>query len=406
MTNKPKLLRFIAGAFAIFALSTIALAQANIAKFNSAQVSFHRLEHRQEIIFPKVGDYNVYTADLHTHTIYSDGCVTPGYRVREAWRDGLDIVAITDHIEYRKTERELYQFMDGYIKEEYRGLPKGVNTNIAKTKPDERGILVNLNIGYEMAKQEGDKFGIMVIRGAEITRGDNHFNVLFTEDNNKIYDIDTEQSIRNAIKQGAFVSHNHPTRDKNTATEMTPLAEELHAKKLFNGIEVGNSLWARDWLFSYCIDNGYAPISGTDMHGTTAEKFHQSGNESVYRDMNLILAEKRDEKSIKEALFAGRTIAYHNNKLIGKEEYLIELFKASVNISYSYDTNDATIVVLTNKSSFPYEIKYGKRTSVIHAMGAVQVPLPKGTEEIEFVLLNLFSGDKKHPTTKMVIERK
>lgn len=401
-----KLLRFIAGAFAIFALSTIAMAQANIAKFNSAQVSFHRLEHRQEIIFPKVGDYNVYTADLHTHTIYSDGCVTPGYRVREAWRDGLDIVAITDHIEYRKTERELYQFMDGYIKEEYRGLPKGVNTNIAKTKPDERGILVNLNIGYEMAKQEGDKFGIMVIRGAEITRGDNHFNVLFTEDNNKIYDIDTEQSIRNAIKQGAFVSHNHPTRDKNTATEMTPLAEELHAKKLFNGIEVGNSLWARDWLFSYCIDNGYAPISGTDMHGTTAEKFHQSGNESVYRDMNLILAEKRDEKSIKEALFAGRTIAYHNNKLIGKEEYLIELFKASVNISYSYDTNDATIVVLTNKSSFPYEIKYGKRTAVIHAMGAVQVPLPKGTEEVEFVLLNLFSGDKKHPTTKMVIERK
>ena len=399
-----KLLRFIAGAFAIFALSTIAMAQANIAKFNSAQVSFHRLEHRQEIIFPKVGDYNVYTADLHTHTIYSDGCVTPGYRVREAWRDGLDIVAITDHIEYRKTERELYQFMDGYIKEEYRGLPKGVNTNIAKTKPDERGILVNLNIGYEMAKQEGDKFGIMVIRGAEITRGDNHFNVLFTKDNNKIYDIDTEQSIRNAIKQGAFISHNHPTRDKNTATEMTPLAEELHAKKLFNGIEVGNSLWTRDWLFSYCIDNGYAPISGTDMHGTTAEKFHQSGNESVYRDMNLILAEKRDEKSIKEALFAGRTIAYHNNKLIGKEEYLVDLFKASVNVSYSYDTNDATIVVLTNKSSFPYEIKYGKRTAVIHAMGAVQVPLSKGTEEIELILLNLFSGDKKHPTTKMVIE--
>ena len=353
-----------------------------------------------------MGDYNVYTADLHTHTIYSDGCVTPGYRVREAWRDGLDIVAITDHIEYRKTERELYQFMDGYIKEEYRGLPKGVNTNIAKTKPDERGILVNLNIGYEMAKQEGDKFGIMVIRGAEITRGDNHFNVLFTKDNNKIYDIDTEQSIRNAIKQGAFISHNHPTRDKNTATEMTPLAEELHAKKLFNGIEVGNSLWTRDWLFSYCIDNGYAPISGTDMHGTTAEKFHQSGNESVYRDMNLILAEKRDEKSIKEALFAGRTIAYHNNKLIGKEEYLVDLFKASVNISYSYDTNDATIVVLTNKSSFPYEIKYGKRTAVIHAMGAVQVPLSKGTEEIELILLNLFSGDKKHPTTKMVIECK
>ena len=388
------------------AFTSVAVAQTNIAKFNSAQVSFHRLEHRQEIVIPKVGDYNVYTADLHTHTIYSDGSVTPGYRVREAWRDGLDIVAITDHIEYRKTERELYQFMAGYVKEEYRGLPKGVNTNIAKTKPDSRGILVDLNVGYEMAKQEGDKFGIMVVRGAEITRGDNHFNVLFTKDNNKIYDLDTEQSIRNAIKQGAFITHNHPKRDKSTATEMTPLAEDLHAKKLFNGMEVGNSLWCWDWLFSYCLDSGYAPISGTDVHGTTAEKFHQSGNESVYRDMNLILAKKCDEKSIKEALFAGRTIAYQNNKLIGKEEYLVELFKASVDLLYSCDTGNATMVVLTNKSSIPYEIKYGKKTAVIHAMGAVQVPLSKGVDEVEFVLLNLFSGNGKHPKVKMRVERK
>ena len=401
-----KSLRFTAILVVFMAFSTMAVAQTNIAKFNSTQVSFHRLEHRQEIVIPKVGDYNVYTADLHTHTIYSDGSVTPGYRVREAWRDGLDIVAITDHIEYRKTERELYQFMAGYIKEEYRGLPKGVNTNIAKTKPDSRGILVNLNIGYEMAKQEGDKFGIMVIRGAEITRGDNHFNVLFTKDNNKIYDLDTEQSIRNAIKQGAFITHNHPKRDKGTVTQMTPLAENLHAKKLFNGIEVGNSLWSWDWIFSYCLENGYAPISGTDMHGTTAEKFHQSGNESVYRDMNLILAKKCDEKSIKEALFAGRTIAYHNNKLIGKEEYLVDLFKASVDLSYSFDTKDATMVVFTNKSSFPYEIKYGKKTAVIHAMGAVQVPLPKGAKEVELVLLNLFCGDKKHPSVEMAVERR
>lgn len=401
-----KLVRFAVGAFAILAFSTIAMAQANIAKFNSAQVSFHRLEHRQEIVIPKVGDYNVYTADLHTHTIYSDGSVTPAYRVREAWRDGLDIVAITDHIEYRRTEREMYQFMVGYIKEEYRGLPKAVNTNIAKTKPDERGILVDLNIGYEMAKKEGDKYGMLVIRGAEITRGDNHFNVLFTKDNNKIYDVDTEKSIRNAVKQGAFVTHNHPKRDKSTETQMTPLAEGLHAKKLFNGIEVGNSLWTWDHLFSYCIDNGYAPISGTDVHGTIAEKFYQGGNENVYRDMNLILAKKCDEKSIKEALFAGRTIAYHNNKLIGKEEYLVELFKSSVDLLYSCDTDNASMVVLTNKSSIPYEVKYGKKTAVVHAMGAVQVPLSKGVDEVEFVLLNLFSGNGKHPKVKMRVERK
>ena len=48
---------------------------------------------RQEIILPTVNGYNVYKADLHTHTIYSDGNVTPSYRVKEAWMDGLDVMA-------------------------------------------------------------------------------------------------------------------------------------------------------------------------------------------------------------------------------------------------------------------------------------------------------------------------
>ena len=39
---------------------------------------------RSEMILPMVNGYNVYKADLHTHTIYSDGNVAPKYRVREA----------------------------------------------------------------------------------------------------------------------------------------------------------------------------------------------------------------------------------------------------------------------------------------------------------------------------------
>ena len=44
---------------------------------------------RVEIVLPQVNGYNVYKADLHIHTLYSDGDVTPEYRVREAWYDGL-----------------------------------------------------------------------------------------------------------------------------------------------------------------------------------------------------------------------------------------------------------------------------------------------------------------------------
>ena len=60
---------------------------------------------RKEIILPaKVNGFNVYKADLHSHTIFSDGQVIPRFRVREAWQEGLDILAITDHIEARRTE--------------------------------------------------------------------------------------------------------------------------------------------------------------------------------------------------------------------------------------------------------------------------------------------------------------
>lgn len=51
---------------------------------------------RTEIILPQVNGYNVYKADLHIHTIHSDGDVIPSFRVYEAWYDGLDIIAITD----------------------------------------------------------------------------------------------------------------------------------------------------------------------------------------------------------------------------------------------------------------------------------------------------------------------
>ena len=41
-------------------------------------------DYRNEIIIPNVGGYNVYKADLHTHTFHSDGDVSPALRV-EAW---------------------------------------------------------------------------------------------------------------------------------------------------------------------------------------------------------------------------------------------------------------------------------------------------------------------------------
>ena len=39
---------------------------------------------RTEIILPQVKGYNLYKADFHIHTVYSDGQVSPAGRVYEA----------------------------------------------------------------------------------------------------------------------------------------------------------------------------------------------------------------------------------------------------------------------------------------------------------------------------------
>ena len=73
----------------------------------------HNKEVRKEIILPQVRGLNIYKADLHTHTIFSDAHVTPEYRVQEAWRDGLDAIAITEHVEYRGYEQTMIDFLSG-----------------------------------------------------------------------------------------------------------------------------------------------------------------------------------------------------------------------------------------------------------------------------------------------------
>ena len=121
---------------------------------------------RVEFVLPEVGGYTVYKADLHTHSIYSDGDCTPEFRVREAWYDGLDVLAITEHVEYRRHEGKMLNFLKGYV-------PEGtepVNYNIIAKPADEQGIQSDLNFPVKLAQETAAKYGITIIPGAEITR--------------------------------------------------------------------------------------------------------------------------------------------------------------------------------------------------------------------------------------------
>ena len=386
-----KFLLFIA---AVATFSTTATAQLSAVR----KIFSKTRDQRNEIILPKVNGYNVYKADLHLHTIYSDGDVTPAIRVDEAWSDGLDIIAITDHMEYRRLEREMYRYMGNYIREDLRKEGAAINTNVLNTSPDERGLLVDFNVGYEAAKKKADDLGLMVIRGVEITRGKlGDYNAIFTTDNNKLYDPNLETTIRNARSQGAFIFHNHPQVSKNTKSKMPEHCEDFYAKGLIDGIELANNRSYYERLFNYCIEGGYAPFANSDAHNLIALRYPDAGKE-YFRNMTLILAKNCDEKSIHKALKERRTIAYHANMLFGREELLAALFRASVSVEIVGETSKVLKVKVTNLSSLPYSIRWeGKRDGAVYGLSATTINVRKGTKTLDITATNMFYGKGKSP---------
>ena len=57
--------------------------------------------------FPNLDGYITLLADLHQHTVFSDGNVWPATRVEEAAREGLDVISLTDHIEYTPHKQDI-----------------------------------------------------------------------------------------------------------------------------------------------------------------------------------------------------------------------------------------------------------------------------------------------------------
>src|SRR6266508_3307971 len=55
---------------------------------------------RHALPVPDVPGFKTLKADFHLHTVFSDGTVWPTVHVQDAWRDGLDVIALTEHAEY------------------------------------------------------------------------------------------------------------------------------------------------------------------------------------------------------------------------------------------------------------------------------------------------------------------
>ena len=389
------------GLIALWVLASVSAlnAQSYYQDAKNPDILHHNERHerfRKEIILPQVNGYNVYKADLHTHTIHSDGDVIPSFRVYEAWYDGLDIIAITDHIEYRSFEEKMVKYLDKYVSDEYKG---AVNHRIDDHPLKEGEVMVDLNYVSREAAKYAERCGILSIKGAEITRpGDKvgHFNALFTTDNNLIYDKDPVQAVRNAKAQGALVMHNHPGW-KRTSIDYTPTEVVLYEEGLVDGIEVMNTDDFYPGIIDRALEKKLFMSANTDIHQTTHLEHY-----GFDRPMTLILAKERTLEAVREALEARRTIAYGYNTLCGAEQLLKDFFTAGVKTSVMHKTSSFTSVALTNMTSIPYVIRIeGRNQMKLDPFQTLWIKVPGDKSTLDLEVLNMFYSKDKHPEVQL-----
>lgn len=372
---------------------------------HSHRLSNNSVARRTEIILPKVNGFNCYKGDFHIHTSYSDGNLTPNARIIEAWYDGLDIVAITDHYENQKGVKQFFKVAAGHADEGQTFSYKSASKT-GKVSTDFEAI-------HKLAEAQVEKSGfpMLLVRGCEMARNaqsHGHFNVLFLSHFNDLYNKDMAQAFRNAKKQGAIIIHNHPAWRRKTS-DKTEFHQQVYNEGLIDGIEVVNGTTFYPHIVRRCIDEKLTMYANTDEHGMTSSRFGSAG---FHRTMTLVFAKNLTEKAVKDALLKGRTIAYAAGTLIGEEEWLKAFFNAAVDchITKIDEKKGTRTFQVTNKSSITYRLRRGKLIYELEPFKSLQFYLGKDKKtgkyvEPKFIVENMWHADYKHPSIQIEIDK-
>ncbi len=339
---------------------------------------------QQRVIqFPDVAPYHTLVADLHMHTVFSDGSVWPNIRVEEAHKDGLDAIAITEHLEYLPHRQDI-------------------------PFPDR-------NRAHEVAQISNGQRPLLVINGSEVTRPMplGHINAVFVKDANALVQSDSVAVIGEANRQGAFVFWNHPhwlSQNSTGLAELTPLHRTLIEEGLLHGIEVGNEGTYSDEALAIALEHNLAILATSDIHGLVDWTFEVPGG--GHRPVTLVFALDRTQEALKKALLARRTVAYFKHTLIGREADLIPLLSASVQVEearYVFGTQVLS-VTLANRSSTPFVLRNVSEFTLhehpnvvtLPPHGAITLRVKTGTRlkriPLVFEVLNAITAPGTHPT--------
>lgn len=360
---------------------------------------------RTEITLPKVNGYTCYKADFHTHTIFSDGDLTPRQRIREAWHDGLDILCLSDHLEYRRQEQGMLNALAPYNADgkPYTYYPANIDyVNSNRTM----GVMCNFDAIYDEAKAfiEGEGLPLMLVKGIELSREPfklGHFSALFVKDISSLYNRDIKQALRNVHAQGGLVIHNHPAYRRTTSDKSNEQAE-LYNEGLIDGVEIVNDMTFYPKMIRRAIEEDLIMIGASDIHRPTAETYGFRGH---FRTMTFIFAKECTEKAIREALEKRRTIAYSGDQLMGEEGLLSDFFNAAIEcqVLRKDKSKHSLQLRLHNTSSITFRIAHNGAIYEVEPFKSVNLTYKGATPR--FTIENMWHIDYQHPTIAVEIDK-
>jgi hypothetical protein len=288
---------------------------------------------RQPLPVPDLPGFRTLKGDFHLHTVFSDGLVWPTVHVEDAWRDGLDVIALTEHLEY---------------------------------KPHSADVKVEAGRSYAVAKTLADNLGLILVHGVEITKpdppkaplvlaeGSAHFNALFVTDANALYVADDHmKALRRAKAQRAFVFWNHPRFRVTRARWFAPIARAFD-EGLFQGMELVNGPDFYDEAYPWIAERKLTILANSDAHAPVPPR-----TAARHRPITLLFARTADLDGVRDALVERRTAAWLGDDVWGAEDHLRGLWEGAIVVETPAVVRKpglSPIVRLRNTSAIPMRI--------------------------------------------------
>ena len=182
-----------------------------------------------------------------------------------------------------------------------------------------------------------------------------------------------------------------------------------YEKGELHGIEVINTVDYSEESLALALEHNLTIMGTSDIHGLIDWSYTQKGN---HRPITLVFAKERSIESLREALFAGRTVAVYNDLLVGIPQYLRPLLQASIEIVRADYIGKTQVLELELKNISSSDLLFENAMDFTFYDSSPVFEIPAGESkilkiktlerlnnlELKLVALGAFTAPKVHPT--------